>query len=251
MSTWILLRGLTRESRHWGRFPSLLGDAVEAAEVIALDLPGNGSLSGRISPTKVEEAADACRAELQRRNVEAPFFLLGMSLGAMVATAWSTRFPGDVRACVLINTSMRPFCPFYWRLRPANYFSILRLLLLSDPVASEKLVLQMTSRLGGASDLLLDEWSALRSETRVSRSNALRKLLAAARFRAPATRPEAPVLVLASTRDTLVDVRCSRALAHAWQSDYAEHPDAGHDLPLDDAPWVARQVGAWAAAARA
>jgi pimeloyl-ACP methyl ester carboxylesterase len=250
MSTWILLRGLTRESRHWGRFPSLLRDAVHAEQVIAPDLPGNGSLSDRVSPTTVDDFPQACRAELLRAGLAPPFFLLGMSLGAMVATAWAAGFPAEVRGCVLINTSMRPFCPFYWRLRPANYLSLLRLLLLSDPVACERLVLQMTSRRCPASSDVLVEWSALRRERRVSRINGLRQLLAAARFRAPAMRP-ARALVLASTHDALVDVRSSRALADAWQSDYAEHPEAGHDLPLDDAPWVVLRVAAWVAAQRA
>src|SRR5262249_38708200 len=88
MSAWILLRGLTRESGHWGGFPALLGDAVEPARIVALDLPGNGALCAQTSPATVEELADACRAELRKACVEPPFFLLGLSLGAMVATAW-------------------------------------------------------------------------------------------------------------------------------------------------------------------
>jgi hypothetical protein len=24
-----------------------------------------------------------------------------------------------------------------------------------------------------------------------------------------------------------------------------EHPSAGHDLPLDDGPWLVRELGAW------
>jgi pimeloyl-ACP methyl ester carboxylesterase len=245
MSAWILLRGLTRESRHWGRFPALLGDAVEPARIVALDLPGNGALCSQISPATVEEIADACRAQVREMRLEPPFFLLGLSLGAMVATAWAAGFPAEACGCVLINTSMRPFAPLHWRLRPANYAAIVRLLLFDDPVASERLVLRMTSRMHAAAEAILQEWIALRRETRVSRANALRQLTAAARFRAPAQRPSAPVLVLASARDALVDVRCSRALARAWQSDFAEHPVAGHDLPLDDAAWVVEQVANW------
>jgi pimeloyl-ACP methyl ester carboxylesterase len=57
-----------------------------------------------------------------------------------------------------------------------------------------------------------------------------------------------PVLVLASAMDALVDPLCSRHLAAEWKTSLAVHPDAGHDLPLDDAAWVARQVRAWLAA---
>ena len=54
-----------------------------------------------------------------------------------------------------------------------------------------------------------------------------------------------PVLVLAGAGDALVDPECSRTLARRWQADYAEHSAAGHDLALDDGPWVARQVRGW------
>lgn len=247
MSTWILLRGLTRESRHWGRFPTLLRDATGAAQVVALDLPGNGRLCGQTSPIRVETMADECRTQLRRSDVQPPFFLLAMSLGAMVATSWAMRFTPEIRGCVLINTSMRPFCPFYRRLRPANYPSILRLLMLRGARASESLILHMTSRLRTGSESVLDEWSALRRECPVTRGNALRQLFAAARFRAPPGKPETRMLVLGSANDALVDVRCSRKLAEVWQCDYAEHPQAGHDLPLDDPEWVAGHVRAWAA----
>jgi hypothetical protein len=37
-------------------------------------------------------------------------------------------------------------------------------------------------------------------------------------------------------------------LVDRWKTSLAIHPDAGHDLPLDDAAWVARQVRDWLAA---
>ena len=71
------------------------------------------------------------------------------------------------------------------------------------------------------------------------------QLVAAARYRAPLARPAPPLLILASEHDALVDHSCSRQLARHWTTAFAEHPTAGHDLPLDDGPWVARQVGHW------
>jgi len=52
---------------------------------------------------------------------------------------------------------------------------------------------------------------------------------------------------LNGARDRLVDARCSERLAQAWQVELHTHPDAGHDLPLDDGEWVARQVAQWTA----
>ena len=43
-STWILLRGLARESGHWGAFTAQFARAMPGCEVLALDLPGNGYL---------------------------------------------------------------------------------------------------------------------------------------------------------------------------------------------------------------
>jgi predicted alpha/beta hydrolase family esterase len=53
--------------------------------------------------------------------------------------------------------------------------------------------------------------------------------------------------VLVSAADGLVDPRCSQRLAQAWGAPMRKHPTAGHDLPLDDGAWVAREVAAWLA----
>ena len=76
-------------------------------------------------------------------------------------------------------------------------------------------------------------------------ANALRQLLAAARFRASTQAPACPVLLLGSEHDGLVNVQCTRAIARRWGSTVALHPDAGHDLPLDDPQWVINQVRQW------
>jgi hypothetical protein len=73
----------------------------------------------------------------------------------------------------------------------------------------------------------------------------LRQLLAAMRYRVADTPPAAAVLVLVSAGDGLVDPRCSWRLAARWRTPLAEHPQAGHDLPLDDGPWVADQIARW------
>jgi predicted alpha/beta hydrolase family esterase len=78
----------------------------------------------------------------------------------------------------------------------------------------------------------------------VSRGNTLRQLLAAARYRCDDP-PAVRTLLLASTRDALVDWRCSHAIAQAWDCPLREHPRAGHDLPLDDPGWVIDQVAEW------
>ena len=148
MTPWILLRGLTRESRHWGEFPHHLRDVTGDAPVICLDLPGNGQLNHMESLLSVEAMADYCHAELACRGIARPCHVLAMSLGAMVAVAWAERHPDDIADAILINTSLRPFSPFHQRLRPANYLRVLHLL--AARVSDEELetaILGMTTRL--------------------------------------------------------------------------------------------------------
>ena len=245
---WILLRGLMREARHWGEFPAMLRAAFPHDTVVTLDLPGNGSLWQQRSPATIAAMVEHCRRSLRDQGIAPPYHLLAISLGGMVAVDWSARYPDEVPAAALINTSMRPFNPFYQRLRPANYPALLNLLLHgSDLQRREKMILRLTSS-AAARPAVLAQWNQIARECPVSRANALRQLLAAARFRAASPPPRTRLLLLASAGDWLVNPECSQRLARAWGSGIAVHPYAGHDLPLDDGPWVTEQVRLWAAA---
>ena len=244
---WILLRGLTRDARHWGDFPARLGAALAPAEVHTPDLPGNGRLHLSASPLDVTAMAEDCRAQLRAAGVAPPYRLFALSLGAMAAVAWATRHPEEIEACVLVNTSLRPFARLHERLRPACYPRLLRLAVLgATPARWEEAVFNITSRSPHDADLLAD-WTRWRLERPVSRANALRQLIAAARFRAPRAAPSLPMLVLSSARDGLVDPVCSARLAQAWGLPHVQHPTAGHDLPLDDPAWVIERLQAWMA----
>lgn len=245
MTTWVLLRGLVRESRHWGAFVPTLAAHLPQSRLIALDLPGNGALHQQRSPSNVADMVEACRAQLQAQGVPPPYYLCAVSMGAMVAVQWAYRYPQEIAAQVLINTSMRPFSPFYQRLRMRNWPTVLRLALGATPVQWEAAVLRMTTQQPHPE--VLAQWVRWHATCPVSRMNALRQLLAAARFCAPPARPVVPTLLLASTHDQLVSVRCSEALAQAWQRPLQQHPSAGHDVTLDDPEWVAEAVRAWAA----
>ena len=250
--TWILLRGLMREQRHWGGFPARLAQSIPGAAIVTPDLPGNGERHAMDSPTRVAEMVEFCRQDLSGRGIAPPYRLLALSLGGMVAVEWAQRYPQEVALCVLINTSMRPHSPFYRRLRWQNYGALLRQLLLGDKSSQESLILRLTSqRHAGGNPALLADWLSFQQQYPVSRRNALRQLLSAARYRAPAIRPAMPVLVMAGAQDRLVDHRCSQQLARAWQADCLIHGAAGHDLPLDEGDWVAQSVARWLGGAAA
>lgn len=188
----------------------------------------------------------ACRDALARQGATPPFYLLAMSLGAMVATHWAHAAPAEVAGCVLINTSFRSFSPFYRRLRLRNYPALLRLAWLAgSPAASERTVLRLTSNDPERHLDVMADWVAARRQRPVSAASAIHQLVAAARYRAPARLAGGNTLLLASRHDRLVDSRCSRAIARAWGCPLLLHPDAGHDLPLDAPAWVIEQVQQW------
>jgi len=245
MATWILLRGLTRESGHWGEFPAQLATHLPNARILTLDLPGNGTLHREASPPRVAEMVVACRSQLATLGIDGPVQLLAMSLGAMVALAWAAAHPAQVAGGVLINSSFAGISPFYRRLRPTSYPTLFGVLAGGDARAREAAILRLTSR--RADPAVLDAWVALRRRHPVTLRNALRQLVAAARFRLPQQRPAVPLLLLSGARDALVDPRCSADLAARWQLAHLQHPGAGHDLPLDDGPWLAERIAAWLA----
>ncbi len=248
---WVLLRGLTREAGHWGVFVPMLREAAAPREVITPDLPGNGALWQQPSPRSVPAMMEAVRLQLAADGARPPYRLCAMSLGAMVCVAWAHAYPDEVEACVLINTSLRPFSPWDDRLLPRSWPVLARVLLPgSSAKEREAWVLQLTSNRqmdSAERQGLLDEWAALREHHPVSRSNAIRQLMAAATWRAPRVAPTQRMLLLGTLGDGLVSPRCSEALAGRWQLSLRQHGSAGHDLPLDDPAWVVREIAAWAA----
>ena len=246
---WLLLRGLSRESGHWGVFPEHLLNELRAlqpgARLLLMDLPGTGALRRQASPTQVSAIVDACRAELHRCGVAGAVSVVGMSLGAAVLTDWANRHPGEIEAGVLINPSLRPFSELFRKPRPLNYLG-LALLSLSRFSARmrEERVLQLTTRLT-PSQAVIERWVELQRQHPLGVRNTARQLLASLRYRASRTRPAAPMLLLCSKADTLVDWRCSQAISRAWGAPLRLHTKAGHDLPLDDPQWVARAVADW------
>ncbi len=250
MSTWVLLRGLMRESRHWGDFPQQFQRVVGAQQVLTPDFPGNGSLYSEPSADNVNDMLEFLRGHLREQNVVPPYRVLALSLGAMVAVAWSERYPHELEKMVLINTSLAPYSPFYHRLRPGNYPALIRQMFFGTLAQREKLVLQLTSNLASHSlhkQSIVAQWLNYALQYPVSRANILRQLRAAMSNRAKVKAPTIPTLLLVAQQDQLVNAKCSLKLCESWHCDIRIHPTAGHDLPLDDGEWVAQQVKDWLA----
>ena len=133
-------------------------------------------------------------------------------------------------------------------MRPVNYLRLAKVALgRGDVAARERDILWLTSARAVELDGIVASWVRLRAAHPVSRANAFRQLLAATRYAPPARPPTVPLLVLAGSRDRLVDPRCALDLSRRWATASAVHPAAGHDLVLDDPAWVLHQVSAWLA----
>ena len=249
MSTWVLLRGLMREARHWGDFPQQLGQALGSKQLVTPNFAGNGQLSHLLSASNVPQMVQQIRRDVLAAGYPPPYHIVALSLGAMAATAWAQTFPQELAGTVLINTSLRPFSRFYQRLRPANYPRLLATLLRAKPLQFENTILDLSSNMLSREQRaqVLNDWRHFAQQNPVSKRNILRQLTAAMRFRAASHAPQVPLLLLAGETDRLVNVQCSKSVAQAWHCPIATHPQAGHDLPLDDAAWVVQQIVQWLA----
>lgn len=240
--TWVLLRGLVREQRHWDDFTALFQGAVPADQVVTLDLPGNGSRHGQTSSTRIPAMVADLRAQLRQRGLPGPYHVVALSLGGMLAVQWLSQAPQEVAFASLINTSVSRFSPFWRRLRPVNYPRLLKDGLFSKrPWHKERMILDLTTNLLTPQQCyaLAEKWADYAHDSPVSTANSLRQLLAAMRFSAPLALPrQVPVQVVNGGADRLVSPRCSQALASAWGLPLRVHHQAGHDLPLDAPQWL-------------
>jgi pimeloyl-ACP methyl ester carboxylesterase len=255
--SWVLLRGLTREARHWGALPQQIAQileklaetqGLEAEPVLALDLPGNGEFCGQASPRSVRAMVDFARQQLRERGLAPPYSLLAMSLGGMVAADWAQHYPQEIARLVLVNTSLRAFSGVTQRLRPQNWRSLALLAAhwrhAGQAESVERAIHRLTCQCLSTREEDIAAWVIIRRDAPVSAANAWRQLWAAAAF-AGAAAPRCAVLVLSSKGDRLVNPRCSARLASAWRAQHQQHPWAGHDLPHDDAEWLCQRLAQW------
>ncbi|MGZ5054059.1 MAG: alpha/beta fold hydrolase [Methylobacter sp.] len=280
---WILLRGLARESGHWGDFIPVLQSAFPEARITLLDLPGTGCFFQEKSPSSIKAIADSVRRHaFDQGLLQQPATILALSLGAMVAWEWMRRYPEDICGAVLMNTSFADVNPFYQRLRWQSYRDFIALAMTRNLHKRESGILQLTSNrrnismdgvyatdqsgTGVAIDRdgvyaasqsgtgaahrkqITHAWERIQTERPISLKNSLRQMLAAARYRPDDTKPRQPILLLNGLGDRLVAPSCSESIHKKWQLELRRHLWAGHDLTLDDGAWVVLQLKDWIAA---
>ncbi|MDO9424305.1 MAG: alpha/beta hydrolase [Methylobacter sp.] len=260
---WILLRGLARESAHWGDFIPLLQSTFPDAQITLLDLPGTGCFHRKTSPRTIKAITDRVRRHaLDYGFIQQPVTILALSLGAMVAWEWMRSYPEDICGATLMNTSFADLSPFYQRLRWQSYRDFVALTMTRDLHNRESGILQLISNrryiardgvyaanqsgTGAAQDeQIIQAWEKIQNQRPMSLKNSFRQIIAAATYRPGDIKPEQPVLLLNGLGDRLVAPVCSEAIHKKWNLELRSHPWAGHDLTLDDGAWVALQLKDW------
>lgn len=245
---WVLLGGINRECARWSGAPQHLLSQLRRVrpdiQLHLLDLPGTGRYWQQRSPARMEALVANLRERVSR--LEGPFGVIASSFASAAATEWARQRPDEMGAMVLMSPAMRPFTPMVRAVRPALWPTLWALMLgRRSPWALDERLFASTTRLR-ADVLALDaEWQRLRSEHPVKLRNALAQSLAVWRYEASRRRPLSRVLLLAGHQDQWFDWRISQAMSRAWGAALRIHPEAGHDLLLDDPEWVGRSLAEW------
>lgn len=236
----LLLRGLTREQRHWGQFRPILAQCL-ANPLLSYDFAGTGELYQQRSPCSISALRQSVRTQLQLEPVfNGRVHLVALSLGGMLAADWALAYPAEVASVTLINSSARPLAPFYQRLRWQRFPALASLFVLPRAWREQR-ILQLTTARAYQNRQTVQQWQNWQQQRPVSAGNALRQLLAASRFKLTA-KPACPVLIVSSQQDKLVSPECSARLADFLQATHRQHSWAGHDIALDDPSWLAAQI---------
>jgi len=243
---WLLLRGLSREAAHWGDFLPLLQSYYPTARIHTLDLPGTGLRFQENSPSCIEDITLSVRDQaLTMGLLDQPLVLLCLSLGGMVGWEWMLKYPEDISAAALINTSQASLSPFYHRLRWQSYPNFFKIILQPNRFRRELAIIQHVANQRDQDNKIALDWIEIQANRPVKFSNTLRQLIAAAKYCPPDKKPKPPILIMNSRGDRLVDPACSEAIYNKWRLQFASHPWAGHDLTLDDGFWVAERLKGW------
>ncbi|MDE3270368.1 MAG: alpha/beta hydrolase [Pseudomonadota bacterium] len=244
---WFLLRGLARENGHWHDVLPMLREHYPHSEFHCLDQPGCGQRYQQRSPWHIDQTVEILRTEYLAHKREArKCYIVGLSLGGMIAVAWATKYPEDFYGCVLINTSMPGINARFDRLRPQALLAMLKsFIYLGNTAKREQQLLNLVSNYQHTRERLLPSWVAIQRQRKVRAANYLRMLYSATTFKAPQQAPFAQTLILKARHDRLINARCSDQIQAVWQVPLAEHPTAGHDLTSDEPSWVLEQIVAW------
>lgn len=241
MKNIILLRGLVRESRHWGDFPHKLQEALLQYKIHTPEIQGVGKYHKTISPDNLPDMIEFMRDQV-KEQLGKETIIIAISLGGMITKQWSEKYPDDFGKMILINTSFKGVNSLLHRLRPAAIMSFLDIFLTGNLAMREKKILDLISNEPQKIENVHSNWIKIQEEAPVNRKSFVNQIKAALKFNPSEIKPTIPLLLIASRADRLCDYNCTLKLNQLWGGTLKLHQTAGHDIPLDDPQWLIEKI---------
>jgi alpha-beta hydrolase superfamily lysophospholipase len=237
-----MLRGLIRENGYSINFNRAFEDkSFNETKLHSLEIPGNGYLYQQSSLMSVQEMMEYIREQfiqIKLKHPNAKNYLVAISLGGMIASAWLEKYPEDFNHVFIVNSSFAWACAPWKRLKINNFFNYFKVLLPTSNETKEKAIFDMIISHPDENQNLIKPWIEIRDLRPVSTLNALKQIWAGFKFTPPKSSPITPVKVVVGMGDKMVDPTCSIEIAKTWNVPLIQHPTGGHDLANDRAHWL-------------
>ncbi|MGH1469333.1 MAG: alpha/beta fold hydrolase [Bdellovibrionales bacterium] len=240
-----ILRGLGRESGHWGEFPKILKGALGDFEVVPLDLPGFGVFYDEVSPSSIKGIVEnlISKKVFDKYKGFDEKYILALSLGGMVTLELLQNMKGFFNGVVIMNSSQKYKNSILNRLNfkflPKAFYAIL----FATTGKRESIIFDGTINTLKDKEKFVLEWVNFFDKRPYKRISFFKQLWAASKFSLKGVSLEGERgLVLSSKGDRLVKPMSSQIISDhlKWPIEY--HDNAGHDLPFDDPVWICNKV---------
>lgn len=243
MVNFYLLRGLSRQSAHWGTFPMDLLERFPHSKLIEMDLPGVGTLNQINSPLHIERIVDILRTTYYIK--EGINIFIASSLAALVAITWVQQEKQDFQGMVLISPSLKGICKFTERFKPRSWYDCGVIMLHPSSRVREKKLLKINMNDNHSREEILESWIGIQKSTPYKARNIFRQMIAGNRFNLIDQPIDVPILIGGSMKDKLVSSGCFIKLKIKLGADIALHDYAGHALTLEASAWLTDKIYSW------
>lgn len=223
----ILIQGLGLSGRFWFQQPARL--AALGYRVVTLDNRGTGESDPLRGPFRLGMYADDVARVLDHLSIDRAF-VVGISMGGMIAQHVAIRHPSRVRGLVLLATT--PGMPD-GRLPPLRSLRRLMTLPLRRDGGKTAASLLLARRDRPRAQELLAPWAPVFAEHPLRpRTFALQLGAIALHSTARALRRlSIPSVIIAGDEDQLVPFQASETLARALRGHFELLPQVGHAIP--------------------
>jgi pimeloyl-ACP methyl ester carboxylesterase len=238
----VLRQGLALSSTFWFELPRRLTvEGMRPCRAVIIDNRGVGRSDRPLGPYRMGQLADDVAAVLDAVGV-AQAFVVGISLGGMIAQHVALRHPARVAGLGLLATT--PGFPHGVLPDPVTLWTLVRLSLVHNPRALARILL--SEKHMPQARRLLGKWpAAMKAEPVRSRVFFAQFAAAAGHstgFRLGSIR--CPAVVVAGAEDNVIPPENARTLARRIPGAVLEIlPDVGHAIPAVDDQVLVRTVG--------